>query len=138
MATPFYIQQRINSIVDAVIKKTNLSLTFIKQLDGYNIHLMNEKGKDFVIVCYGPNNNKFFVRSLLKRNRKARMTWFCNGQPASGCTSIHEWPEGDFIVEDPMPFPTLSERKPCNATDLPAKTNLKTSQLLEFGTNPLV
>lgn len=99
---------RINSIVDAVNNKTNLNLKLVKRLDFYNLNLRNEKGVDFVVVCYGPTNDNFFVRSLLKRNRKAKMTWFCNGQPASGCTSIHEWQEGEFLVEDPMPFPKLN------------------------------
>lgn len=94
---------RINSIIAAVNNKSNLNLKLVKRLDSYNLNLRNEKGIDFVVVCYGPTNGNFFVRSLLKRNRKAKMTWFCNGQPASGCTSIHEWQEGDFLVEDPMP-----------------------------------
>jgi hypothetical protein len=101
---------RINSIVKAVNNRLNLNLRLVRKLDFWNINLRNEKGKDFVIVCYGPTNNNFFVRSLLRRNRQAKMTWFCNGQPASGCVAIQEWQEGEFLVEDPMPTLNFERR----------------------------
>lgn len=114
-------QKRIEAIIAAIKEKTGLELKYLKRLDFYNLHFRDAKNRDVVAICYGPNNGKFFIRSLLKRKgSKGRMTWLSNGQPSVNCVSLHQWPEDDFTVTDPCPTPLPDFKSNVGTTNEPS------------------
>ena len=95
-------EARGRAIIDAVNERAKLKLEYLKRLEGLVFHAKDKKGKDYIIVAYGPwPVDRLIVRSVLKRRGRCRMRYLTNGQASTGSIQVKFWNEGDMVVDDP-------------------------------------